>query len=82
MKITPREKGETRWGGRKMSMEFLSPSRRRSSSRNVPFSQATTSETLGKMDSFGCSDFWEGVGGEVLVLIGRWYLRQPLTNHK
>ena len=46
------------------------------------FSQATTSETLGKMDSFECSDFWEGVGGEVSVLIGRWYSRQTLTNHK
>ena len=81
VKITPREKGETRWGERKISMEFLSPSCRRSSSRNV-FSgkeqretavfQATTSETLERMGtSFGCSDFCNRLGGQVLVLIGR-----------
>ena len=64
-----------------MSMEFLSLSRRRSEKRLIL--QATTSETLGRMGtSFACSDFWDCLGGQVLVLIGRWYSRQPLTNHK
>ena len=39
---------------------------------------------LGRMGkSFGCSDFWDRLGGQALVVIGRWYSRQPLlTNHK
>ena len=30
------------------------------------------------------SDFWNRLGGKVLVMIGGWYSRQPyaLTNHK
>ena len=31
--------------------------------------------------SFGCSDFWDRLGEQALVMIGRWYSRQPLTNH-
>ena len=30
--------------------------------------------------SFRCND--SCLGGQTLVLIGRWYSRQPLTNHK
>ena len=30
--------------------------------------------------SFGHSDFWHHFGGQALVMIGRWYSRQPLTN--
>ena len=32
--------------------------------------------------SFRCNDFWVRLGGQTLVMIGRWYSRQPLTNHK
>ena len=39
--------------------------------------------TVGRMGtSFGRNDFWDRLGGQALVMIGRWYLRQPLTNHK
>ena len=31
--------------------------------------------------SFGCSDFWECLGGQALVMIGQWHSRQPLTNN-
>ena len=42
-----------------------------------------TSESLGRMGtSFVCRDFWDRLGGQALVMIGQWYLRQPLTNHK
>ena len=45
--------------------------------------QFTTSETLGRMGtSFGCSDFWDRLVGQVLVMIGPWYSRQPSTNHR
>ena len=27
------------------------------------------------------NDFWESLVGQALILIGRWYSRQPLTNH-
>ena len=40
-------------------------------------------DTLGRTgSSFGCSDFWDGLGGQALVMIGRWYSRQTSTNHK
>ena len=26
-----------------------------------------------KGESFGCSDFWDHLGGQTLVMIGRWY---------
>ena len=42
--------------------------------------ETLTSETLGT--SFGCSDFWDFLGGYVLFMTGRWYSRQPLTNNK
>ena len=42
-----------------------------------------TSETSKKMGTtFGISDFWDRLGGQELYMIGRWYSRQPLTNHK
>ena len=45
--------------------------------------QLLTSETLrGMGTSFGCSDLWDRLGGQVLVMIGQWYPKQPLTNHK
>ena len=45
--------------------------------------QLPTPETLGRMGtSFGCSDFWDCLGGQALVMIGQWHSRQPLTNHK
>ena len=31
--------------------------------------------------SFRHRDFWDRLGGQALVMIGRWYSRQPLTNH-
>ena len=31
--------------------------------------------------SFGCSDFWDCLGGQALVMIGQWHSRQPLTNN-
>ena len=38
---------------------------------------------LGRMGtSFGRSDFWDRSGGQALVMIGRWFSRQPLTNRK
>ena len=30
---------------------------------------------------FQCNDFLDRMGGQALVMIGRWYSRQPLTNH-
>ena len=30
--------------------------------------------------SFGHNDFWDHLGGQALVMIGRWYSRKPLTN--
>ena len=42
-----------------------------------------TSDTLERMGtSFGYSGFWDGLCGQALVMIGRWCLRRPLTNHK
>jgi len=32
--------------------------------------------------SFRRNDFWDHLGGQALVMIGRWYSRQPLTNQK
>ena len=32
--------------------------------------------------AFGCSDLWDPFGGRELIMIGRWYSRQPLTSHK
>ena len=32
--------------------------------------------------SFARSDFWDGLVGQALAMIGRWYSRQPLTNQK
>ena len=44
--------------------------------------QFPSSETLGKMGmSFACSDFRDRLGEQVLVMIGQWYSRQPLTNN-
>ena len=30
---------------------------------------------------FERNDFWDRLGEQALVMIGRWYSRQPLTNH-
>lgn len=36
--------------------------------------QLLTSETLrGMGTSFGCSDLWDCLGGQVLDMIGQWY---------
>ena len=44
--------------------------------------QFPTPETRGRMGtSFRCSDFSDRLGGQALVVIGRWHSRQPLTNH-
>ena len=32
--------------------------------------------------SFRCNDFRDRLGGQALLMIGGWYSRQPLTNHK
>ena len=46
-------------------------------------SQFLISETLRRMGmSFGCSELWDRLGGQALVMIGQWHSRQPLTNHK
>ena len=38
-------------------------------------------ETIrGMGTSFRHNDFWDHLGGQALVMIGRWYSRQPLTN--
>ena len=31
--------------------------------------------------NFTRNDFWDHLRGQALVMIGRWYSRQPLTNH-
>ena len=42
-----------------------------------------TPETIrGMGTSFRCSEFWDRLIGQVLVMIGQWYPRRPLTNHK
>ena len=42
-----------------------------------------TPETVRQMGtSFRCNHFWDRLGGQALVMIGWWYSRQPLTNHK
>ena len=39
--------------------------------------------TLRRMGtSFGHSDCWDRIGGKALVMIGQWYSRRPLTNHR
>ena len=39
-------------------------------------------ETIrGMGTSFRHNDFWDHLGGQALVMIGRWYSRQPLANH-
>ena len=44
--------------------------------------QLLTPETRGRMGtSFGCSDFWDCLGGQALVMTDQWHSRQPLTNH-
>ena len=46
-------------------------------------SQAIDNSTNERMRlSFRRSDFWDCLRGQALALIGRWYARQPLTNHK
>ena len=32
--------------------------------------------------SFRRNDFWDLLDGQTLAMIGYWYSRQPLTNHK
>ena len=32
--------------------------------------------------SFRRNDFWDKLVGKALVMIGRWYSRQPSTNHR
>ena len=47
------------------------------------FLKFPTSETCRRIGtSFGRSDVWDRLSGQALVMIGRWYSRQPLTNHK
>ena len=42
-----------------------------------------TPETIrGMGTSFRCNDSWDSLSGQVLLMIGGWYPRQPLTNHK
>jgi len=43
-----------------------------------------TPETIREMGtSFRRNDFtWDRLGGQAIVMIGRRYSRQPLTNHK
>ena len=54
-----------------------------SDKRNLYQCQLPALETIGRMGtSFGRNDFWNGIGGQALVIIGRWFPRQPLTNHK
>ena len=45
--------------------------------------QFPTPETRGRIStSFRRNHFSELSGGQALVMIGRWYSRQPLTKHK
>ena len=45
--------------------------------------QFPTQETIREMGtSFRRNHFWDRLGGQALVMIGWWYSRQPLTNHK
>ena len=45
--------------------------------------QFLTPETIGEMGtSFRRNHFWDRLGGQAIVMIGWWYSRQPLTNHK
>jgi len=45
--------------------------------------QFPTPETRGRIStSFRRNHFRDRLGGQALVMIGRWYSRQPLTNHK
>ena len=47
------------------------------------FLKFPTSETCRRIGtSFGRSDVWDRLSEQALVMIGRWYSRQPLTNHK
>ena len=40
-------------------------------------------DTIRGMDTrFRRSNVWDRLGGQAVVMIGRWYSRQPLTNHK
>ena len=42
-----------------------------------------TPETIrGMGTSFRCNDSWDSLSGQVLLMIGGWYPRQPLINHK
>ena len=39
-------------------------------------------EILGRMGtSVGCSDFWDRLNRQALVMIGRWYSRQPIISN-
>ena len=39
-----------------------------------------TSEILGRMGtSFGCSDFWDCLGEQALIMIGRWYPKATIN---
>ena len=49
----------------------------KSTSRNTHFRNSRENGT-----SCGCSDFWDCLSGQALLMIGRWYSRQPITNHK
>ena len=45
--------------------------------------QYPTSKTLGRMGTnSGRSDFWDRLGGQALVMIGRWYSKESLTDHR
>ena len=46
-------------------------------------SQFPTPEAIrGVGTSFRRNDFWNLLDGQTLAMIGPWYSRQPLTNHK
>ena len=47
---------------------------------NIQFPIPETIREMGT--SFWFNHFWDPLGGQAIVLIGWWYSRQPLTNHK
>ena len=59
------------YGGRRMRYPYL------------PHPLFATPDTIRGMDtSFQRNDFWDRLGVQALVMTGRWYSRQLLTNHK
>ena len=63
--------------------EYTSPVSTKECTHDLAQRYSPHQKTLERVGtSSGCGDFWDSIDGQVLVMTGRWYSRQPLTNHE